>query len=179
MRTRIKNWIRKYIATANPYFDPSRVLLRPFRNKVHFCGLIRAILEDGAGACLDSVEPIALHTSADDIFGNGGAVLTYLCDNSFQQRIVYELLFEYGTNEHCAAKSRSEFPDLCVRYALDKPLQRAMRNLKLRSESTSCELMRTESNMTSWPSSCCGCLTWASTCFWLQAATTRSCRIFA
>jgi hypothetical protein len=132
MRTRIKNWIWKYIATANPDFDPSRVLFRPFQNKVHFCGLIRAMLEDGAGACLDTVEPITLHTSADDVFGNGSAVLTYLCDNGFQQRIVYELHFEYGTNELCVAKSRSEFPDLCVRYALDKPLQRAMRQYFLR-----------------------------------------------
>ena len=132
MRTRIKNWIRNYIATANPDFDPSRVLFRPLQNKVHFCGLIRAMLEDGAGACLDSVEPIGLHTSAGDVFGNGGAVLTYRCDNGFQQRIAYELHIEYGTSWPCVAESRSEYPNLCVRYALNKPLQRAMRQYLLR-----------------------------------------------
>jgi len=90
MRTRIKKWIAKYIATAHPDFDASRVLFRPFQNKAYFCGLLQAMLEDGAGACLDSVEPIALHTSAGDVFGNGGAVLTYFCDNGFHQRVVTE-----------------------------------------------------------------------------------------
>jgi serine/threonine protein kinase len=132
MRTRIKKWIAKYIATAHPDFDASRVLFRPFQNKAHFCGLLQAMLEDGAGACLDSVEPIALHTSAGDVFGNGGAVLTYFCDNGFHQRVVTELHGEYGTQQHCVAKNRAEFPDLCVRFALDKPLQRAMRNYLLR-----------------------------------------------
>ena len=132
MRTRIRQWLLKYIETANPDFDPSRVIFRPFQNKGHFCRLIQAVVEDGAGAGLDSVEPIGLHTSAGDVFGNGGTVLTYLCDNGFHQRIVYELHCELGTSGHCVARSRAEFSDLCVRYALDKPLQRTMRRYLLR-----------------------------------------------
>jgi hypothetical protein len=132
MRTRIKKWIEKYIATANPDFDPSRVLFRPFQNKAYFCGLIQAMVENGAGACLDPVDPIGPHTTAGDVFGNGGTVLTHLCENGFQTRIVYELHFENGTNGHCVAESRAEFPDLCVRFALNKPLQRAMRQFLLR-----------------------------------------------
>jgi len=132
MRMRIKKWIAKYVGTANPDFDPSRVIFRPFQNKTHFCGMIRAMLENGAGACLDSVEPIALHTSAADVFGNGGAVLTYPSDNGFHQRVVTELHGEYGTQQHCVANSRAEFPDLCVRFALNKPLQRAMQAYLLR-----------------------------------------------
>jgi predicted O-linked N-acetylglucosamine transferase (SPINDLY family) len=132
MRTRIKQWLLKYIATANPNFDPSRVLFRPFQSKGHFCRLIQAVVEDGAGAGLDSVEPVGLHTSAGDVFANGGTVLTYFCDSGFQQRIVYELHSELGTCGPCVARSRAEFSDLCIRYALDKPLQRAMRRYLLR-----------------------------------------------
>jgi hypothetical protein len=132
MRTRIKKWLLKYIATANPNFDPSRVLFRPFQSKGHYYRLIQAVVEDGAGAGLDSVEPVGLHTSAGDVFANGGTVLTYLCDNGFQQRIVYELHSELGTCGPCVARSRAEFSDLCIRYALDKPLQRAMRRYLLR-----------------------------------------------
>jgi hypothetical protein len=127
MRTRIKKWIAKYIETAHPDFDASRVLFRPFQSKAYFCGLIQAAVENGAGACLDSVDPIGLHTTAGDVFGNGGTVLTYRSENGFQTRVALELHAELGTHEHCVAESRAAFPDLCVRYALNKRLQRAMR----------------------------------------------------
>ena len=126
MRTRIKKWIAKYIATANPDFDPSRVLFRPFQNKTHFCGLIRAVVENGAGVGLDTVEPIAPHTTANDLHAHGCGVLTYVSEGGFHQRVVFELQLEYGLNGLLVAKSRAEFPDLCVRYACDKLLQRAV-----------------------------------------------------
>ena len=131
MRTRIKKWIQNYMAT-NPDFDSSRVIFRPFQSKVYFCGLIQAAVEDGAGACLDSVSPIGLHTSANDVLANGGAVLTYICEHGFQSRVALELHRELGTCEYLVANSRAEFPDLCVRYGRDKPLQRAMQRYLLR-----------------------------------------------
>jgi predicted O-linked N-acetylglucosamine transferase (SPINDLY family) len=170
MSTRIKRWLWKYITNANPDFDPSRVLFRPFQSKGHFCRLIQAVVEDGAGACLDSVEPVALHTTAGDVFGNGGTVLTYLCKDGFQQRIVCELHSELGTSGPCVAKSRAGFSDLCVRYALDKPLQRAMRQYLLRVNEERVQGGGLKAQ--SWPGSCCRCLTRASPCLWKQTATT-------
>ena len=132
MRIRIKKWIRQYIATSNPEFDSSRVIFRPFQNKTYFCGLIQATGENGAGACLDSVDPIGIHTSAGDANDNGTPVLTHVSERGFQSRVALELHAELGTYEQCVAGSRAEFPDLAVRYALNKPLQRAMRLYLLR-----------------------------------------------
>jgi hypothetical protein len=134
MRRNIKKWVEKYNATANPDFDPSRVPIRPFQNKAYVCGLIQATAENGAGACLDSVDPImiGLHTSAGDRFGNGATVLTRRSENGFQTRVAQELHAELGTYQQCVAESRAEFPDLCVRYALNKQLQRSMRQYLLR-----------------------------------------------
>jgi predicted O-linked N-acetylglucosamine transferase (SPINDLY family) len=83
MRTRIEKWIANYIATANPDFDPSRVLFRPFQNKTHFCGMIRAVIENWAGVGLDTVEPFAPHTTANDLHAHGCGILTYVSEGGF------------------------------------------------------------------------------------------------
>ena len=126
MRRRIKHWIRKYIATVKPNFNPHRVLWRPFQSKTHFCGLIQATVENGAGACLDSVKPIGLHTSAGDAFGNGAVVLSWSCDEGFQTRVAAELAADLGLFDQLVAPSCAEFPALAVRFAQNRPLQRAM-----------------------------------------------------
>jgi hypothetical protein len=132
MRTRIKKWIANYIANMNPDFDPSRVLFRPFQNKTHFCGMIQAVVENWAGVGLDTVEPIAPHTTANDLHAHGCGMLTYVSEGGFHQRVVFELQLEYGLNGQLVAKSRDEFPELCVRFGRDKSLQRAVGQYLLR-----------------------------------------------
>ena len=130
MRTKIRLWITKYNATAVVKFDPSRVLFRPPQNKTHYLAMVGAAGENGAA--LDTVEPIGLHTTASDAATVGTSVLTYKCDSGFQACVACELMTELGLEKQCVAKSRAEFADHAVRFALNRPQQLAIRNYLLR-----------------------------------------------
>ena len=133
MRLRIRKWIRKFNDTADRKFDPSRVLWRPFQNKTHFLRLLSAAAENGAGAALDSVEPISNHTTAGEGCACGLPALTHKSDLGFQSCVSRELMTELGLEEQCVAESRAEFEELAVQYALNRAQQIAIHSYLLRT----------------------------------------------
>ena len=122
---RIRRWIKQYNAEAALHFDEYRVLFRSAKKKPYFLAMLSAAGEDGNGAAFDSVEPCGIHTTASDASKVGLPVLTYQADQGMQARVAWELATELGTEEQCVAKSRSDFEEHAVQFALNRRQARA------------------------------------------------------
>jgi serine/threonine protein kinase len=133
MQTTILTWIDTFNGNAAKRIDPARVLWRPYQKKTYFLGLLHAVGEDGAGVSLDSVQPISIHTTANDSCLAGTCVMSYRSEYGFQSRVVWELMKELGLEQQCIAPSRDEFVEHVVQFVQNRQQLRAIREYLLRT----------------------------------------------